>query len=113
MIGPVGDGAALEEETVEDAADDDDATDELVEGAVDDDDPLDETAEAEIEEETEVELRPEEVEAPLEEELVPVIVVEPADVTLDVEALSLYIWRRLPAPQYSVAFPGHNMLQSA
>lgn len=28
-------------------------------------------------------------------------------------ALNLYIWRRLPAPQYSVVLPGQSMLQSA
>lgn len=39
--------------------------------------------------------------------------VEFAANTCVVGALNLYIWRRLPAPQYSVALPGQSMLQSA
>ena len=41
------------------------------------------------------------------------VAVEFAINTFVAGGLNLYIWRRLPAPQYSVVLPGQSMLQSA
>lgn len=93
-IGPVGEGIALDKDEVEDAISDDGPAVEFPELVA------------------------------VEEPVVVVVGVETADVlelalmlefaicTFAIGGLNLYIWRRLPAPQYSVVLPGHTMLQS-
>ena len=104
-IGRVGDGDALDEDEVDDATDDDGTMDEL------EPDRDDEELATKLPELVAVE---EPVVMAAEADGVDVLKFEEAlELETTSAGLSLYIWRRLPAPQYSFLLAAQSMLQSA